>query len=372
MEKIDIVFFGNGRNSTGNAQAFSKNSLVGKITIMGRNQAINDEINRNRRNAHYLPEIRRLDRKITASGFDFEKIKPEDIVFLGVPSYAQRAVLQSWKPYYRGQRIITTSKGIEILIENSELRSLMFPHQVVVDVLGERARCHHLAGPGFAADLAAGKYATSVLASADFNSAFELSNHLSIKRVFEIQPSNDLIGVEFAGPAKNFIAIAMGRFNAEEEAPSSQSSYFAKLMMEMYELGKKMEMHEFGKNERIHFITLLSPAYLGDIHGSTTPASRNYREGLRMKLLRKIKREETSLVSFKNWTITFNFKALSTVFRGGGEEGKKLREGIFSIYALRQLGKQRKVSLPLLEEVFSDYYVKPGKTPEGIVLEYLK
>jgi len=374
MEEIEITVVGAGKFGTGLSQALIRNPWVKRIDIKARRKEIREEINSRHQNSRYLKGVK-LDKKITASPFRFDDIGEKNIVIIAVPSYAQRKVYEEWKAYYRRQRIIGTSKGIEIRIEGETLKSLMFSHQVAEEKLGE-IEYWHLSGPAFADEIARGKETTNVLASRDFYSAKNLAETLSTKS-FKLEPSDDLIGAEFAGPAKNYIAAAMGRLDDQAPAEVTRATRFVELILEMIELGGKIGVQPQ---------TVFGPAYLGDAFLSISPKSRSYRSGL--GLLKRIKKRSSqptfeSPLTLKEWKIAFDFgvffkdlEYLLLLEPGLEAENvgpkEKIIEAEVSIYSLYRMSEKFGLRLPRLKEVFDIYFKRKKESPEEIIKKLLK
>ena len=99
--------------------------------------------------------------------------------------------------------MVSLSKGLEnrTLLRMSEVLAQAAP--------GHGSRVAVLSGPTFAREVAVGKPAGAVLASADPELATSLQSVLSARR-FRIYAGTDVTGVEMGGALKNVMAIAAG------------------------------------------------------------------------------------------------------------------------------------------------------------------
>src|SRR5487761_2487094 len=123
-------------------------------------------------------------------------------VLIAVPSHAFRETLDAVRPMLAGSsRVAWATKGIE-------MTSGLLPHQVALEVLGDRPTAV-LSGPTFASEVGAGLPTAMTVASRDAQFGTELARSLSGPK-FRVNLQADIVGVEVGGAVKNVIAIGSG------------------------------------------------------------------------------------------------------------------------------------------------------------------
>ncbi len=124
--------------------------------------------------------------------------EPADVVLAAVPMGFLRAALAA----DRGDApVVLCCKGMEA-------GSLMLPLEVARDVRPERPAAL-LTGPNFAAEVASGLPAASVIAAGDLALAHDLVERLGTD-LLRLYSSDDPVGAGLGGAAKNVVAIAAG------------------------------------------------------------------------------------------------------------------------------------------------------------------
>jgi glycerol-3-phosphate dehydrogenase (NAD(P)+) len=157
-------------------------------------------LTRQGRNAHYLPGVELPDavRVSTAAEVAFDEV---DLVCLAVPSRALDEVLDQI-----GDRL---PKHVDVLMLT---KGLVGPHaQLPCDRFAERTRAGSLAllgGPAHAAEACRGE-AGLVVASPDRTFAARLAGVFR-RTGLHCEVSDDIVGVQLAGCAKNAAALAVG------------------------------------------------------------------------------------------------------------------------------------------------------------------
>lgn len=194
-----------------------------------------------------------------------EALKNIDDVLIAVPSVGFRDTLAILKVMLDPKtRLICATKGLD-----AETGQLL--HEVAAEMLGTERPYAVLSGPSFAREVAAGLPTAVSIASK--HTAFR--NDL-VKRfnspIFRIYPSDDIIGTEIGGVAKNVIAIATGICDGMELGANARSALITRGLAEIVALGTRMG----GKME-----TFIGLAGLGDlILTCGDNQSRNRRLGL--------------------------------------------------------------------------------------------
>ena len=127
--------------------------------------------------------------------------------------------------------IVTVTKGVEVL-------SLCPPLKVLIDEAGQRPLAV-LSGPTIASELARQLPATLLAASVDEKFA-ALVQEIFSRPWLRIYTSQDPIGVEIAGAAKNVVAIAAGILDGLQMGVNAKSALLARGLSEITRLGLAM------------------------------------------------------------------------------------------------------------------------------------
>lgn len=157
-----------------------------------------------------------------------------DLVAIAIPTQHIRSVLERLGPSIPGSApIVSLAKGIEI-------GTNLLPTRIIAGALpGRPGPLADLSGPTIAAELALRKPATMITASEDTDLA------RTVQRVFSttwlrIYTSDDIVGVELAGAAKNVIAIAAGVVDGMDLGSNAKSALLARGLAEITRLGVAM------------------------------------------------------------------------------------------------------------------------------------
>jgi glycerol-3-phosphate dehydrogenase (NAD(P)+) len=173
------------------------------VLIWGRNQVVVDEINTSHRNHTSLPGIE-LPHNLRATSDLDTAFNHAEMIALAVPAQSLRENLALWKPRFSsGVPIVSTLKGIEV---STQLRMTEVIHEVLG--IGED-KLAILTGPNLAREVVLRQPAGAVAASTSQELADQTAKAFSAP-YFRVYTSNDVIGCELAGAAKNVIALAVG------------------------------------------------------------------------------------------------------------------------------------------------------------------
>ncbi len=195
---------------------------------------------------------------------DVDEVAKNDIIVLGVPSFAVRETAERLKGKLRpNQILVNIAKGLE---EGTSKRmsevvkeELDFPNYVV------------LSGPSHAEEVALGVPAALVCASDNLAVAQEIQDEF-MNETFRLYTSTDMIGVELGGSLKNVIALLAGICDALGFGDNTKAALMTRGITEMARLGVAMG----GKQE-----TFGGLSGVGDlITTCTSMHSRNRRAGI--------------------------------------------------------------------------------------------
>jgi glycerol-3-phosphate dehydrogenase (NAD(P)+) len=189
--------------------------------------------------------------------------EPHRLYVLATPSAHLRSTLHDLAPALDPEAaILSVVKGIE---EGT--------HRRMSEIVGEELpgrRVAALSGPNLAREIAAGKPAGSVVASADADLAHELAQVLSSDR-FRVYTNPDIVGVELAGALKNVVALAAGMVDGLEFGDSGKAGIITRGLAEMTRLGVAAGAHP---------LTFAGLAGVGDLIATCmSPLSRNRHAG---------------------------------------------------------------------------------------------
>lgn len=187
------------------------------------------------------------------------------LLLIAVPSHAFRDTLLKIGPLLpRDPHVAWATKGFDA--ESGQLLS-----EVSRDILGDGVATAVVAGPTFAAEVAAGLPTAITIASRTDSFASQLSSVLHNQR-FRTYTSSDVIGVQVGGAGKNVLAIAAGIADGLGFGANTRAALITRGLTEITRLGVSLG----GQAD-----TFMGLAGLGDlILTCTDNQSRNRRFGL--------------------------------------------------------------------------------------------
>lgn len=190
-----------GAGAWGTALACVARRAGRPVRLWGRNAEAATAINAGRGNPDYLPEVE-LPAGIEATTELAHGLDGAAAALIVVPAQAVREAARAMAPHVPdGLPVGLCAKGVE-------RESFKLMTEVAAEAL-PRARLAVLSGPTFAAEVARGLPTAVTLAAADREAAQILREALASER-FRPYLSDDPVGAEVAGAAKNVIAIACG------------------------------------------------------------------------------------------------------------------------------------------------------------------
>jgi glycerol-3-phosphate dehydrogenase (NAD(P)+) len=254
-----------GAGSWGTALALYLARRGQTVKLWSIDKAEIDAMVKDRANNRYMPGFDLPDTLHPIADLE-QAVQGVDDILVVVPSVGFRATLSLLKPLLntRPTRLICASKGLDA--DTGQLLS-----DVAYEVMGKEHPFAVLSGPSFAREVAAGLPCAVVIASQDKTFAKELKQRFN-SPIFRIYTSEDVIGVEVGGLAKNVIAIATGISDGMELGANARSALITRGLAEIIRLGTALG----GKLE-----TFIGLAGLGDlILTCSDNQSRNRRLGL--------------------------------------------------------------------------------------------
>lgn len=254
IEHVAVI----GAGAWGTALAHAAALAGRRVTLVGRDSAVLDEINQQHRNSAHLGGLP-LATAIVAS----PDLPVADLVILAVPAQHSRAALQTHAAMLAGRDVVLSAKGLETgtLKRQSEILAEVVP----------TATPYVLSGPSFAIDVAAGRPTAVTLAGQSAERTLVIASALAGPS-FRPYAADDMLGVEIAGALKNVYAVACGAVEGAGLGASARAALLARGFAELSRFVAAM-----GGSPA----TLTGLAGLGDLTLScTSPDSRNYRYGM--------------------------------------------------------------------------------------------
>jgi glycerol-3-phosphate dehydrogenase (NAD(P)+) len=260
-EPLRISVLGAGNWGTTLAQRLAKNGHA--VQIWSRNPDKCQEINEAHTSRRVLPGVRLADAVRAVSDLGAALAAP-DLILIAVPSQSFRALCRALAPWVRPEhQVVHCIKGLE-----------RGSHATMSEVLHEETcvlQIGVLSGPNIAAEIAADKFAGTLIATRFPRIAALVRRALSCAqlRVFE---GADVRGVELCGAAKNVIALAAGMVDALELGANAKAFL---LTRGLYELTRLLAAAGCDPS------TALGLAGCGDMMVTAiSPLSRNHRVGV--------------------------------------------------------------------------------------------
>ena len=324
-EQLPIAVLGAG--SWGMALALVLANNGAEVQLWDHDPSLLTEMSEKNRN-RYLPEV------VLPSNIHICHSLPEALmnvqdILLVVPSHAFGKALQSI------QALITEKNRIVWATKGLELGTGQFLHQVAERELGKERAYAVLSGPSFAREVAVGLPTAVAIASKNLAFAKALRDRFS-QNVFSVDITDDIIGVQLGGVVKNVLAVAVGISDGVKFGANARAALIIRGLSEMMSLGEALG----AKAE-----TLMGLAGCGDVILTCTDnQSRNRRFGLALA---------------EGLT---EAKAL--------EQIGQVVEAVYNVEQLRQLAKEHKIDLPIVEQMFR--VMKGSASPKEAINELFK
>ncbi len=302
---MNIAILGAGAWGTALAIALSARH---RVVLWARDPAQAAAIQSGRRNARYLPEVPLSESVVVTSDLGSVLVQ-SNAVLITTPTAALRDALDRIKASESALPVVWACKGFE-------RASGKLPHQIVAEVLGERAACGVLSGPSFALEVAQGRPTALTLASLDAQFAQRMAHELH-QPMLRVYFSTDLVGVEIGAAVKNVMAIATGICDGLGLGLNARAALITRGLAELTRLGIVLG----GRAE-----TFMGLAGAGDlILTCTGDLSRNRRVGL----------------------LLAQGQGLDTILRQLGH----VAEGVYSARAIEAIAAERRVDMPITQAV---------------------
>jgi len=300
----------------------------GPVTLLARDEEHARQLNGERRNSRYLPDIT-LPVEIEITGDPSAVTAANELVVFAVPAAAMRTSAERVRTAIHPDAVLlSVAKGLEG-------RSLLRMTQVLADVIPDaKGRIGALSGPNLALEIARGLPASAVIAAEDEDVSLRASEMIGM-RSFRVYRNRDVIGVELCGALKNVIAIAAGAAEQLGFGDNGKAGLITRGLAEMTRLGMAAGAHP---------LTFAGLAGLGDVIATCYSAlSRNHALGVELAKGRK-------------WT------DIEGTLAG-------VAEGAYTVDAALELAARHGVEMPIAQEVHNAIY--EGKSVQRCLIDLL-
>ncbi len=330
MIKHNITVFGAGSWGTALAILLAKNGH--DVLLWGRNKEKIAAMQSAGENTYFLPGIAFPESLNLTSDLQ-QAVSQSDDLLVVVPSHAFRDTLthiSTIKPAI--QSISWATKGLE-----PGTHKLL--HQIVDELFPKLARKAIISGPTFAAEVAMGLPTAVTIASDDINYA-QYFSELLCNATLRPYISQDIIGLEIGGAAKNVMAIAAGIADGLGYGANTRSALITRGLHEISRLSRKLG----GENR-----TLMGLSGLGDLLLTCTDdQSRNRRMGLAIGSGKTIEQAEVEI--------------------------KQVVEGVQAARQIYFMAKELNIEMPIVEQVYQVLYkgLDPGKAVQNLLTREYK
>lgn len=278
-------------------------------------------------NAFFLPGIA-FPASLSVTSDLNKAVQNSEELMVVVPSHAFRETLvqiKAIKPQI--QSLSWATKGLE-----PETHKLL--HQVAADVFADLPRQAVISGPTFAKEVAMGLPTAVTIAANDISYAQYLAN-LLCNATFRPYVSQDVVGLEIGGAAKNVMAIAAGIADGLGYGANTRSALITRGLNEIGRLSSAM-----GGEQQ----TLMGLSGLGDLLLTCTDdQSRNRRMGLAIGSGQSIEQAQ--------------------------DEIKQVVEGVQAAKLIRSLAQEHHIDMPIVEQVYQVLYhnLPPEKAVQNLL-----
>ena len=321
--KISVI----GAGSWGTALAILLARNGHDVLLWGRNTEKMATMLAERENAVFLPGISFPAQLDVTSDLKQAVEFAQDILVV-VPSHAFRETLLQIKAVKPDIKSLSwATKGLE-----PDTRLLL--HQVTADVFPDLPHKAVISGPTFAKEVALGLPTAVTVASNELDYARHIASLLCNER-FRPYISEDIIGLEIGGAAKNVMAIAAGIADGLGYGANTRSALITR---GLNEIGRLSE--DLGGQQH----TLMGLSGLGDLLLTCTDdQSRNRRMGLAIGHGKTIEQAQTEI--------------------------KQVVEGVQAAKLIHLMAKERQIEMPIIEQVYQVLF--HGLAPQQAVQNLL-
>ena len=280
-----------------------------EVILYTRDEIRAEEIQSSRENKKYLPNIK-IPSSVRISSNENELEIASHVIF-AVPSIGFREAIKQFSFLSPAIPFVSVTKGLE---QKTNLRM----SQVILDADTRRSAesIAIVSGPNLAQEIATGHPAATVVASSSEEIAQSIQKILMTK-LFRVYTTNDIIGCEIGGVAKNVIAIAVGIGDGSGYGDNAKATVMTRALAEL----TRLAVAEGGRAS-----TISGLAGIGDLIATCSSSlSRNRTVGYMLGQGKSL--EEVQSTSHD------------------------IAEGVFSARALQERANQLGVEMPIVSAV---------------------
>lgn len=312
-----------GAGAWGSAVATVLASNGHDVTLWCFESEVTDEIQRNHCNNRYLQGVT-LNQNLKTTSSMQEALEDCSFVFEAIPLKFLRTTLEHAKLYAKPEvQWVVLSKGME-------LDRLLFPSQVIDEIIKSIKPVVVFGGPSFAKELVEGVFTGFVIASQQKDNAKIVSSLVKNNHI-KTYITDDIYGVQMGGAVKNIIALMMGIALGTGQQENTRAYLFTHGLCEMVRL-----THLFGGRRE----TIFGLAGLGDMMLTCTGSlSKNLKIG---KLLGQ-----------------------GLLLSDLAEQYPALPEGINTLQSIHQFMKEKNTHLPICQGVYD--FIFEGKSFKNLL-----
>lgn len=321
---MKICIIGSGSWGTALGKLLFENN--NEVIIWSRNEEEVNSINLEHKLERYLPGVD-IPNGLKATNDLEEAIKDSKIVVLAVPSVAVRECSRNISRYLTDQIVVNVAKGFE---KGTKKRL----SEVMKEELPTGQRIAVLSGPSHAEEVAR-RLPTVVAVCSDDEETRNIVCSAFMNEYFRVYSNSDLVGVEVGGAVKNVIALCAGISDGLGFGDNAKAGLITRGLAEIMRLGMAMG----GKIESFYGLT-----GIGDLVVTcASKHSRNHRAG--------------------------EYIGQGLSMQEAVEKVNMVVEGINAAKAVRDLGKEYGVEMPITEQACNVLF--EGKDPKTAVLELM-
>ena len=240
---MNIIVLGAGAWGTALAISAASNvKAAHAVTLWSRDAAQAANMQSQRCNAKYLPQVAFPEPLNIASGDCSSLVKAADLVIIATPMSGLRGMLLQLADVTCP--VVWLCKGFEAA-ENNKIDGAvgLLGHEIYAQIAANQAKTTQntlktgiLSGPSFALEVARGQ-PTALVAASDFAEVRDALTQAFHSPTLRVYGSSDVAGVEVGGAVKNVLAIATGLCDGLQLGLNARAALITRGLAEMTRLG---------------------------------------------------------------------------------------------------------------------------------------
>ncbi len=307
MKRVAVI--GEGAWGTAVATLLAHNGY--EVIVWCYHEQVVSQINDDHCNKKFLSDIE-LSTSIRATTDMKEALCDVQWVFEAIPVKFLRSVLQQAKECFTPEQVwVVLSKGIE-------QETLLFPTQIIDEVLGATTKKTVFAGPSFAQDVAKQQITAVAVAAPDCDLGIALQKMLA-NDFFRPYITTDMIGVQVGAALKNVITLGIGMLDGAGYTDNAKAFLLTRGLHEMVQFSQAVG----GTQETVYGLSGVGDLVLT----SMGKLSRNLEVGKRLG----------------------KGQSLDEILKETGS----LPEGINTVQSVDQLIKKNNLDLPICRGIYN-------------------